>query len=58
MENDFHITLDERELVIECIEKEIKATEITSFDDPMYIAHAECKIDHLQSLIQRMREYL
>ena len=58
MEDDFHITHDERELIIECIEKEIKETEATENDDPLYVAHAECKIEQLKSIILRMREYL
>ena len=58
MEDDFCITHDERELIIECIEKEIKATESTENDDPMFVAHAECKVESLKSIIWRMREYL
>ena len=58
MEPDFYVTHDERELIIECIEKEIKATKATEADDPMYVAHAECKIDHLTCIISRMRDYL
>jgi len=58
MESDFNITHDERELVIECLEKEIKATEPHENDSPMYTAHAECKIENLKSIIWRMREYL
>jgi hypothetical protein len=59
MESDFHITHDERELIIECLEKEIKATEPhEDADNPMYIAHAEWKIEDLKSIIWRIREYL
>ena len=61
MEDMFHVTHDERELIIECIEREIKATESrpgNEFDDQMYVAHAECKIDHLKQIIIRMREHL
>jgi hypothetical protein len=58
MEDDFYITHDERELVIECLEKEIKDTEPTENDAPLFVAHAECKIEELTSIIRRMREYL
>lgn len=58
MEDNFYITHDERELVIECLEKEIKDTEPTENDDPVFVAHAECKIEELKSIIRRMREYL
>ena len=58
MEDDFHITHDERELIIECIEKEIKETESTESDNPMIVAHVECKIEELKSIIRRMRQYL
>jgi hypothetical protein len=58
MEDDFYITHDERELVIECLEKEIKDTEPSEKDDPVFVAHAECKIEELKSIIRRMREYL
>ena len=57
-EDNFYLTHDERELVIECIEKEIKATEPHADDDPVYVAHAECKIENLRFIINRMREYL
>jgi len=57
-EDDFCITHDERELVIECLEKEIKEMEIHEDDNPMWIAHAECKTEELKSIIWRMREYL
>lgn len=58
METDFYITHDEKELIIECIEKEIKATEPHEKDNPMYVTPAECKIDNLKSLIRRIREEL
>lgn len=58
METDFYITHDEKELIIECIEREIKETAPCEKDNPMYVAHAECKIDHLKSLIRRIREEL
>ena len=57
-EDNFIITNDERELVIECIEREIKATEPRVDDDPVFVAYAECKIDNLKLIITRMREYL
>lgn len=57
-EDNFIITHDERELVIECIEREIKATEPREDDDPMFVSHAECKIENLKLIINRMREYL
>lgn len=52
----FHVTHDERELIIECIKKEIKATEPRSGNE--FDAYAECKIDHLKQIIMRMRDYL
>ena len=58
MEHDFQITHDERELIIECIEKEIKEIESTENDDPMFVADAECKVEWLKSIIWRMRQYL
>jgi len=58
METDFYITHDEKELIIECIEREIKEVTAIEEDDPTYVAYAECKIDHLKSLIRRIREEL
>jgi hypothetical protein len=58
MENNFHITHDEKELVIECMEADIKEKSPHKGDDPMYKAFAECRIEHLQCLIKRIREEL
>ena len=58
MEPEFYITHDEKELIIECLESDIKDKELHESDDPMYIAYAECRIENLRSLILRIREDL
>jgi len=61
MKDMFHVTNDERELIIECIEKEIEETEpllCKEFYDQTYVVYAECKINNLKSIIRRMRDYL
>tara|TARA_R100000951_G_scaffold112807_1_gene113759 strand:+ start:17501 stop:17677 length:177 start_codon:yes stop_codon:yes gene_type:complete len=58
MDPEFHITHDEKELLIECIEADIKDKEPHEDDDPMYVAYAECRIDNLKSLIVRIRQDL
>ena len=58
MESDFYITHDEKELIIECLEADIKDTEPHEADNQMYAAYAECRIENLRSLILRIREGL
>tara|TARA_R110000796_G_scaffold167313_3_gene284211 strand:+ start:11910 stop:12086 length:177 start_codon:yes stop_codon:yes gene_type:complete len=58
MESDFNITHDEKELIIECLEKDIKRIEPDDTDNQMFIAWSECRVKHLQSLIKRIREDL
>jgi hypothetical protein len=56
METDFYITHDEKELIIECLEADIKEKTPNEDENPMYIAYAECRIENLRSLIKRIRE--
>ena len=58
METDFYITHDEKELIIECLEADIKEKTSHEGDDPMYVAYAECRIENLLSLIKRIRDDL
>ena len=58
MEHDFNITDDEKELVIECLEADIKEKTPKAGEGKMYVAYAECRIQNLQSLITRIREDL
>ena len=44
METDFYITHDEKELIIECLEADIKEKTPNEDENPMYIAYAECRI--------------
>jgi hypothetical protein len=58
MEPEFYITHDEKELIIECLEADIKEKTPSENDDPKYVAYAECRIDNLKSLISRIRQDL
>jgi hypothetical protein len=58
MENDFQITHDEKELIIDCLEANILETTSRENDHPMYVAYADCKIENLRSLIVRIRQDL
>ena len=58
METDFYITHDEKELLIECLEADIKEKTPKQDENPMCIAYAECRIENLRSLIKRIREDL
>jgi hypothetical protein len=58
MENDFQITHDEKELIIECLEADILLTTPRENENPMYVAYAECRIANLKSLIARIRQDL
>ena len=58
MESDFQITHDEKELIIECLEADIKDKTPREDEDPMYKAYADCRIQELQSLIRRIRNDL
>tara|TARA_R110000772_G_scaffold265380_1_gene386774 strand:+ start:397 stop:573 length:177 start_codon:yes stop_codon:yes gene_type:complete len=58
MESDFNITRNEKELIIECLEKDIKRIEPNDTDNQMFIAWSESRIEDLQSLIKRIREDL
>tara|TARA_R110000787_G_scaffold165480_5_gene278625 strand:+ start:11 stop:232 length:222 start_codon:yes stop_codon:yes gene_type:complete len=51
METEFQITHDEKELIIECLEADIKEKAPREDEDPMYKAYAECRIENIQSLI-------
>ena len=57
-ERDFQITHDEKELIIECLEADIKEKAPKEGEDPMYVTYAECRIENLHSLIRRIREDL
>ena len=58
MENNFQITHDEKELIIECMEADILQKTPRENDDPMYVAYADCRIENLRSLIVRIRQGL
>jgi len=58
METDFYITHDEKELLIECIETDLKAKEDHPDDNPMYKEWHKHQKEHLKSLIVRIREGL
>ena len=58
MNTDFYITHDEKELIIECIEGEIRETDPFRWFNPANRAQAKCKLDNLKSLIHRVREEL
>jgi hypothetical protein len=58
MEPEFYITHDEKELIIECLEADIKDKEPHENENPMYIVYAESRIENLRSLILRIREDL
>jgi hypothetical protein len=58
MERDFQITHDEKELIIECLEADIKEKTPNQDDDPMYVTYAKYRIEDLRSLINRIREDL
>jgi len=57
-ERDFQITHDEKELIIECLEADIKEKTPHENENPMYVTYAECRIENLHSLIRRIREDL
>ena len=58
MNADFHITPDEKELLIECIEGEIRETDPFRWFNPAKRAQAKCKLDNLKSLMHKIREEL
>ena len=58
MESDFQITQDEKELLIECIETDLKAKQDHPDDNPMYKEWYKDRCEHLELLIRRIREDL
>ena len=58
MENDFQITHSEKELIIECLEADIRDKTPHEDENVMYKAYAECRIQELESLIRRIRNDL
>ena len=53
-----HITHDEKELLIECIETDLKVRAYHSDDNPTYKEWYKGRKEHLESLIRRIREEL
>ena len=56
MESDFYITQDERELIIECLEADIKEKAPHECESVMYREWAKCRAENLRSLIERLRD--
>lgn len=65
MESDFQITQDEKELLIECIETDLKVKKDYADNDPRYKEWSsdykewyKDRQEHLELLIRRIREDL
>lgn len=55
MEQEFSVTHDEKELIIECLESDIEAKSPKDEDDHMYKTWAKHRAEHLHAIIRRIR---